>query len=166
MYTFDTSNLENSSVNNSDVQGADYGGMRDGGGNINADPRFVGGGNYRLQSSSPCLNRGRADASGLPATDLDGAPRILGGAPDMGAYELWLPSYGQWFADKALGNDTTGNGSPLAPYATVTKAIGAASAGSKIYIKAGAYGTDKPRITKALHLVNWLDTGLARIGKP
>jgi len=73
-------------------------------GNINADPKFVDsfGGNLRLQSGSPCMDRGNnyedydALTSGfqpLPATDLDGNWRIVDGnndntaTVDMGAYE-------------------------------------------------------------------------------
>ena len=136
-------------------------------GNITADPQFINlaGGNFHLQSISPCINAGSASASGLPATDFDGAPRILGGVPDMGAYEFWSPAYGQWFVDAALGNDAN-PGSPTSPFKTVARGVTVASSGNKIYIKAGNYGTDKPRITKALHLVNWLSAGLSRIGKP
>ena len=146
----------------SDIQGG-YAGT----GNINADPLFVNptSGNYRLQLTSPCIDKGSATAPNLPATDLVGEVRILGSAPDMGAYETWLPAYGL-YVDKAIGSDTSGTGSPRFPYATVTKAIAAANAGNSLYIKAGNYGTDKPRITKSLRLFNWLNTGLARIGQP
>src|SRR5262249_27465092 len=133
-----------------------------GGGNINANPLFVGGIDFHLQSPSPCINAGTADAP-LPATDLDRAPRLLGPAPDMGAYELWRSTYGQWFVDRTLGNDTTGAGSPTVPYATVVRAIGAANNGHSIYIKRGNYGTDRPRIIKTLRLCNWGNTGLARV---
>ena len=156
-------NFSNSAtVTYSDIQGG-YAGT----GNINVNPLFLqpASGNYRLQSASPCLNIGSTSAPSLPATDLDGGPRIFGSAPDLGAYEFWTSAYG-WFVDKALGNDITGNGSPAFPLATVTKAIAVASAGNSIYIKAGSYGTDKPRITKSLRLFNWLSTGLARIGQP
>jgi predicted outer membrane repeat protein len=137
-------------------------------GNITADPQFVNpaGGNYRLQSNSPCLNAGSAAAPGLPATDLDGGPRILGSAPDIGVYELWVSASGVWFVDKVLGNDTTGNGSPSAPYKTVVKAINSASNGHKLYIKQGNYSTDRPRITKSLQLFNWANTGQSRLGQP
>lgn len=54
----------------------------------NADPLFnnVAAGDFRLQPDSPCLDAGLA-GSALPATDLDGNPRVWGRAPDMGAYE-------------------------------------------------------------------------------
>ena len=57
------------------------------------DPLFVNpaGGDFRLQSTSPCINAGNnADVSG--ATDLDGNPRISGGTVDIGAYEYQTPT--------------------------------------------------------------------------
>jgi len=60
----------------------------DGAGNYGADPQFVdfAGGNYRLRSTSPGVNTGRA-TDGM-STDLDGNPRIRGGIIDIGPYEL------------------------------------------------------------------------------
>ncbi len=68
-------------------------------GNTVAEPRFVNreAGNYRLRTSSPCVNGG-ANAALLarPAfarsKDLDGNPRILpkNGVVDIGAYETYL----------------------------------------------------------------------------
>ena len=63
--------------------------------NINLDPKFVGGGNYHLESDSPCIDSGVNSISGftLPAADLDGRKRIVDGnsgrglVVDMGAYE-------------------------------------------------------------------------------
>jgi len=73
-----------------DVQGG-YTGT----GNINADPLFVnpGGGDFHLQTGSPCIDTGNNSAPGIPAVDLDGHPRIVDGngdgtaTVDMGAYE-------------------------------------------------------------------------------
>ena len=86
------------SVSDSLVQGG-YGG----GTNIlDADPQFVTPitaaaptttGNLRLRSTSPAVNAGNnlVTNPALPATDLDGAPRIVGGMVDLGAYELIAP---------------------------------------------------------------------------
>jgi hypothetical protein len=164
-----TGGLQLASSNSSSTTTVTYSDVRGGypgTGNINADPRFVNvsGNNYRLQGTSPCIDAG-ANGSGLPATDLDAAPRILGSAPDMGAYETWSPSYGVWFVDKAVGSDAN-IGAPATPFATVTKAITVAASGQGIYVKQGNYGSDRPRITKSLRLFNWGNTGLARIGQP
>jgi parallel beta-helix repeat protein len=69
-------------------------GGRPGKGNIDADPLFVGAGDYHLAPGSPCIDAGtNSPAGGLPSTDLDGDPRIVDGngngtkIVDMGAYE-------------------------------------------------------------------------------
>jgi hypothetical protein len=50
------------------------------------------GGNLRLSSAaSPAFNAGDNGAPNLPATDLDGTPRISLGVVDMGAYEYQVP---------------------------------------------------------------------------
>ena len=67
----------------SDIKGG-YAGT----GNINADPLFVGVGNFNLQSTSPCINTGSNTAPFIPSTDKDGNPRIYNNVTvDMGAYE-------------------------------------------------------------------------------
>lgn len=60
--------------------------------NIDLDPEFdvQNGGPYALGGSSPCIDAGRPDTSGLqvPEHDLIGNPRIsFNGIIDMGAYE-------------------------------------------------------------------------------
>lgn len=45
-------------------------------------------GNYRLRADSPALDAGTAaPAGGLGSTDLDGGPRVVGSAVDIGAFE-------------------------------------------------------------------------------
>ena len=57
-------------------------------GNITVDPEFVdkNSANYRLSSSSPCINAG-TNIYAVGSIDLDGLPRITDGTVDMGAYE-------------------------------------------------------------------------------
>lgn len=89
-------------VVNSDVinsRGPAYGGWctspADTTGNISADPKFKNpaGGDFHLQAGSPAIDTGFNAAPGIPATDLDGNPRIQNatGASepvvDMGVYE-------------------------------------------------------------------------------
>ncbi|EGJ50809.1 right-handed parallel beta-helix repeat-containing protein [Desulfocurvibacter africanus] len=59
-------------------------------GNIDADPLFVDLGNYnfKLQPTSPAVDAGTANIPDLPETDYTGKRRVMGSAPDMGAYEL------------------------------------------------------------------------------
>ncbi|MFC3798244.1 Ig-like domain-containing protein [Cohnella sp. GCM10012308] len=59
-------------------------------GTVSADPQFVyyaaaGGGDYRLKASSPAIDAG--DPVYATAADLDGHPRPVGAAVDLGAYE-------------------------------------------------------------------------------
>jgi hypothetical protein len=56
--------------------------------NLSVDPEFAGGTDYHLKDSSPVINVGwNFPAGGLPAHDLEGAPRIQGSVVDLGAYE-------------------------------------------------------------------------------
>ena len=56
-----------------------------------ADPLFTGGGDYRPRPNSPCIDAG-ANLHVKGDTDLDGNPRIVNGAVDMGAYENQSPT--------------------------------------------------------------------------
>ena len=62
--------------------------------NIQKDPQFVDplNGDFHLKSKSPCIDRGNNSAPGLPDTDFEGNPRIVGSAPDIGADEYYIGS--------------------------------------------------------------------------
>jgi hypothetical protein len=80
-------------------------------GNITNEPAFLNptGGDFHLQSNSPCINAGNyAYVAGL--TDLDGNPRIVGGTVDIGAYECQLPAlldYFTWLQSYGLPTDAS-----------------------------------------------------------
>ncbi len=57
----------------------------EGTGNIDADPLFVGGGDYHLTASSPCIDTGTS--VGAPPDDIDGDARPQGSGYDMGSDE-------------------------------------------------------------------------------
>ncbi len=56
--------------------------------NIFADPQFIGGSDYHLQPTSPCIDTGSNIARAIPERDKDGNPRIINFTVDMGAYEF------------------------------------------------------------------------------
>ncbi len=53
------------------------------------------GGNFRLQTNSPCINTGN-NTYVFGSTDLDSRPRIVGGTVDVGAYEFQAPGIGEF----------------------------------------------------------------------
>jgi len=57
---------------------------------VDIDPQFFDpvNGDYHLRSASGCVNTGDNVAPSLPATDLDGGPRIVGATVDLGCYEF------------------------------------------------------------------------------
>lgn len=62
-------------------------------GNFTNAPLFVNlaGGNFHLQSSSPCINAG-LNLSVVRNKDFDGNPRNVGGTVDVGVYEFQAPT--------------------------------------------------------------------------
>ncbi len=70
-----------SGVTYSDIQGS-YPGAH----NISQDPNFIGGGNYHLQSNSPCIDRGTN--ANAPNIDIDGHCRPEREGFDIGSDEV------------------------------------------------------------------------------
>ena len=58
-------------------------------GTLNVDPLFLnpGASSYSIQGVSPAVNSGSIADSILLSEDINGGPRIVGSAPDRGAYE-------------------------------------------------------------------------------
>jgi len=74
-------------------------------GTLHVDPRFVGGGNFRLSQTSPLIDAGIGNPSGgLTNVDLDGRARIAGTSVDLGAYESVAVS-----ASPPIGAGISGN---------------------------------------------------------
>lgn len=99
--------------------------------NITAHPQLV---NYRLSETSPCIDAG--DSAFAGATDLAGAPRMVSGTPDMGAFEFQFR-----YVDIA-------NTNPVAPYVswataatTIQAAVDTAFSGSVVIVSNGVYQT-------------------------
>ncbi|MEO7431145.1 MAG: choice-of-anchor Q domain-containing protein [Dokdonella sp.] len=57
-------------------------------GTIQADPRVVGAGDFHPRSDSPVRDAGTTALAADIPIDLDGAPRVIGPAIDIGAWEL------------------------------------------------------------------------------
>ena len=65
-----------------------------GSGNFGGDPVLAdrARSDYRLGAGSPCINAG-VDTFPVGPEDLDGRPRVVGAAVDLGAYEYPLPTF-------------------------------------------------------------------------
>lgn len=64
-------------------------------GTFAADPGFVdsAGGDFRLIPASPCIDTGNPFQQAPGQLDLDGAPRVMGGRVDIGAFEFTAPAF-------------------------------------------------------------------------
>lgn len=59
----------------------------DAGGNVHGDPLFASASDFHLQRGSPAIDAGLATTN-TGTTDVAAAPRVVGAAVDMGAYEF------------------------------------------------------------------------------
>jgi len=108
-------------------------------GNFTTDPGLVNlaGGDFHLQSNSPCINAGN-NTYATSATDLDSNARIVAGTVDVGAYEYqtpasaisyaWLQQYGLAINAGTDTSDADGDGmSNYAEWHTGTNPTNASS---------------------------------------
>jgi hypothetical protein len=88
-------------------------------GNINEDPRFLDqlNGDFHLTNNSPCIDAGDNLDPDLQTTDIEGNPRIVGPAVDMGAFEKYLDvaspptieSGAEWVANPNVMDERSGD---------------------------------------------------------
>ena len=82
-------NIGSAKIGYSDIPAIGSAGVIRGEGCIDADPLFIrpAQGNFRLRSSSSCLDAGLTWEGARETTDLRGGPRVKGPSVDMGCYE-------------------------------------------------------------------------------
>ncbi len=85
-------------------RGGHFSGTSAGTGEVFTNPSFVAAGDFHLLASSPAIDAG-TDASATTSEDLEGNPRPLGGAFDIGAYEALRAARVDHFA---IGHDGHG----------------------------------------------------------
>ena len=97
---------------------------------LNTDPIFINnvlGGDYHLQSGSPCINAGTNQTWMVGAMDLAGNLRIVVGLVDMGAYEFGsaLPVVSAQFRNNKIILQWPTNAQSFALWWTTNLAAGA-----------------------------------------
>jgi len=108
---------------------------------LTSNPNFVSSTDFHLTEGSPCREAGTSSAG--VELDLDGISYYT--PPSMGCYEYTsspippetLHTY--YVAPYPTGNNSTGNGSSEAPWATIAHAFSESTAGDVVYMTAGTY---------------------------
>lgn len=112
-------------------------------GNISVDPQFVNPTSldFHLRPGSPAIDTGNNSAPSLPATDLDGNPRVQDatakGYPvvDMGAYETaGLQEFARTIATLVPCSNTPQTGTNLTLAANLTSPLGIPSGPISLYM--------------------------------
>ena len=100
------------------------------------NPQFVDrpGEDFHLAMTSPVIDKG--DGSLGITLDFEGDPRPHGAGVDIGADEAYQADT---YVSQQTGNDTTGNGSPGNPYATVAKGLQETRTNGSVYVGRGHY---------------------------
>jgi hypothetical protein len=77
--------------------------------NLNVDPLFVAPEDFHLRGDSPLIDKGAVSPpGGLSTTDIEGNLRVMGSAPDIGAYEFLFRVYPK---EGTIGTEITISGS-------------------------------------------------------
>ncbi|MCL1919758.1 MAG: DUF5123 domain-containing protein [Kiritimatiellaeota bacterium] len=113
-------------------------------GNIAQDPMFVSpaGGDFRLQSGSPCIDAGCTYFVDESESDLDGNPRFSGGAVDMGAYEAQTGPFTLQpvvYVDAARPDNSGDGASWGTAKKTLQAAVNCVAAGGEVIVTNGVY---------------------------
>jgi uncharacterized repeat protein (TIGR01451 family) len=103
-HTIHDLNVEVERVSYSNVGDNEYDGVNN---NLSVDPQFAdpANGDFHLVGISPLIDAGNSEAANLPLYDMDGDPRILGTAVDIGADET-TPFYQIAVSKSAVPTDT------------------------------------------------------------
>jgi len=146
-------NIINTGGSSPDVTYCDVRGGYTGTGNIDANPLFVGGGDYHLQAGSPCIDAGYDAAVPVGiTTDFEGESRFMDGdyngsdTVDMGVDEYWAPPNEVWVDIDWLGTSADTEVEPgkffgYNAFASVEDGIGAVVPGGMVNVAAGTYST-------------------------
>jgi hypothetical protein len=113
-------------------------------GNLAADPKFANHtiGDYHLQPDSPCVDAGSADWVWSHSPDIDGQPRWLGTATDLGADESDGTTWDRptpVLHVSPEGNDTDGTSWPTARRRLSDAIATASPTGGEIWVAQGTY---------------------------
>ena len=115
-------------------------------GNIDSNPHFINPAkdDYRLQSNSPCIDKGNDGIIYIVELmeDFDGLPRIQGTHVDIGACEspyTGIPYYQEIFVDEIGGDDSYSGASIISAKKTLQAAVETAPVNGIVYVAPGTY---------------------------
>ena len=145
---YDLDFLPTCSVAYSNYRPADSTGVTAGIGNQSAEPAFADA-DYRPAAGSPTIDAGALDAL-ASSPDPDGRPRMVGAAPDIGAYEYAPPA-------------TTGNGEPAPELPDDLKGVPLPKQGRSMVVGA-ARGTVRVRVPGSDRFVTLDQAGRVPVG--